>query len=130
MLFTLLLLCLSRINIPHVCFSFFIFFCFHIICLVMHLCPVTNRVYQVVQRLSFSSLFFLKVVHHIHEWRAAKLQTCFSKDTGCRNQSTLTMSCECLEFPCSYFSAICKRHLLISQQSNPLRPSEEVYFVL
>ena len=27
-LFTLLLLCLSRIKIPHVCFSFFIFFLF------------------------------------------------------------------------------------------------------
>ena len=41
-------------------------------------------------------LFFAKVAHDIHGWRAGKLQTCFSKDTGCRNQSTLTMTCECL----------------------------------
>ena len=49
--------------------------------------------------LSFFFFFFffsLKVVHHIHGWRVGKLQTCFSKDTGCRNQSTLTMTCECL----------------------------------
>ena len=73
----------------------------------------------------FFLFFFLKVVHHIHGWRVGKLQTCFSKDTGCRNQSTLTMTCECLEFPCTYFSAIWKRHLLISQQSNSLRLCSE-----
>ena len=95
----------------------------------MQLCPMTSRVYHEVQSVHspFFFLFFLKVVHLILGWRAGKLQTCFSKDTGCRNQTTLTMTCECLEFPCS---GICKRHLLIKQQSKPLRPSEEVYFVL
>ena len=71
------------------------------ISLEMHLTTVTNGVLPVVQNKVFTfflfHLFFLKVAHHIHEWKAEKLQTCFNKDTGCRNQSTLTMNCECLE---------------------------------
>ena len=102
----------------------------YIISLVMHLSLMTNRVYQVVQSVHFLPCFLvLKVVHHIHGWMAGKLQTCFSKDTGCRNQSTLTMTCEWLACLCSYFSAVCKVHLLISQQPNPMRLSQDVYLI-
>ena len=56
---------------------------------------VYTQWYKVFTFFLFFFFFSLKVVHHIHGWRVGKLQTCFSKDTGCRNQSTLTMTCEC-----------------------------------
>ena len=35
-------------------------FYFHIMCHVMHLCPMTNRVYHVVQSVQFFSFFLFK----------------------------------------------------------------------
>ena len=94
----------------------------------IHLFCMTKRVHLVTIAIHLCS--FSKVVHHIHGLKAGKLQNCFSKDAGCRNQSTLTMSCECLAYPCWYFSAPCKRHLLISQKLNPVRPYNCVYLLL
>ena len=119
-LFTLLL-CVNHINLPHMRFfvvvDVFIFF----LCSDAFIPKDQSRISRGTKFSLIYLSLFLKVVHHIHGWMAGKLQTCFSKDTGCQNQSMLTMTCECLAFPCSYFSAICKRHLLISQQSNHLR---------
>ena len=92
------------------CFSLFFLICVHIICLVMYLPPMTNRVYQVVQSVHFILFiyfFFIEVAHRIHGRREGKLLPCSRKDTGCRNQSTLMRICQYLEFPCSYFSGIC-----------------------
>ena len=39
-------------------------------------------------------LSFFQVAHHIHEWKAGKLQTYFRKDTGCLNHSMWMMNCK------------------------------------
>ena len=59
--------------------------------------PTANSANTVA--LDTQHLLFFKVVHHIHGWKAGKLQAYFNKDTGCRNQSMLTMTCECLACP-------------------------------
>ena len=124
--------------------AFFLIYCFYFIIIIIflynycyenhfikpniHLFSMTKRVHLLTITIHLSS--FSKVVHHIHGLKARKLQTCFSKDAGCRNQSTLTMSCECLTYPCWYFSALCKLHLLISQKLNPVKPYNCVYLLL
>ena len=87
--FFTLLLCVGHINLPEI-LSFFV-----VVFLVQSVnCPFFFLFFA----------FFFKVVHHIHGWRAAKLLTCFIKDTGCRNQSMLGMTCECLSDVLAYIS--------------------------
>ena len=90
--------------------------------------------YKVFTFFLFFFLFALKVVHHIHGWRVGKLLTCFSKDTGCRDQSTLTMTCECLANVISWSTNnqtlwdLLKKYTLFSDHSAVKR--EQIIFIL